>query len=105
MKEETIPHGRLIQRAPAVREIDILRPTAGLGCDGDNPILAYENGDDFLEVWHRAAAGELNPFILVVEGSVPNEKRKREGYWAAGYAPSIGSMTPGAGARPGDGAA
>ena len=32
--------------------------------------------------FHRAAAGELDPFILVVEGSIPNERLKTEGYWA-----------------------
>ncbi len=93
-------------------DIHILWLTAGLGCDGDtiaitaatqpsiedlllgaipglpkvhlhNPVLAYENGDDFLNDWHRAAAGQLSPFILVVEGSIPNEKIKPEGFWAA----------------------
>ena len=86
--------------------------TAGLGCDGDtiamtaaslpsieelvagalpgvprvilhNPVLAYENGDAFMQSMRDAAAGRLDPFILVVEGSVPNEKNKAEGYWAA----------------------
>jgi hydrogenase small subunit len=92
-------------------ELDILWMTAGLSCDGDtvsmtaatqpsiedvvlgaipglprvrlhNPVLAYRNGDDFLETFHQAAAGALGPFLLVVEGSIPNEKNKREGYWA-----------------------
>src|SRR6202042_1735752 len=27
--------------------------------------------------------GLLDPFVLVVEGSIPNEKIKKEGYWAA----------------------
>ena len=86
--------------------------TAGLGCDGDtiamtaatqpsiedivlgahaldpesqlhNPFLAYENGDDFLGHFHLAAEGKLAPFILVVEGSIPNENNKSEGYWAS----------------------
>jgi len=86
--------------------------TAGLSCDGDtiamtgaslpsieelvggsvpgvprvilhNPVLAYENGDAFLQSMRDAAEGKLDPFILVVEGSVPNEKNKSEGYWAA----------------------
>jgi hydrogenase small subunit len=30
-----------------------------------------------------AERGELDPFVLVVEGSIPNEKIKKEGYWAA----------------------
>ena len=47
-----------------------------------NPVLAYENGDDFLKFWYEAEAGRLDPFVLVVEGSIPNEKIKKEGYWA-----------------------
>src|ERR1700726_3352355 len=48
-----------------------------------NPVLAYEVGDDFMQYWYKAAEGKLNPFVLVVEGSIPNEKIKKEGYWAA----------------------
>jgi hydrogenase small subunit len=93
-----------------VKEVDILWITAGLGCDGDsvsitnaklpsiedvllgtipglpkvrlhNPVLAYEVGADFLKPFHEAAAGRLDPFVLVIEGSIPNEKVKSEGYW------------------------
>ena len=95
-----------------IREIDVLWVTAGLGCDGDtiamtaatqpsledvvmgalpwipkvnfhNPFLAIENGDEFLKPFHLAAEGKLAPFILVVEGSIPNEHNKAEGYWAS----------------------
>jgi hydrogenase small subunit len=38
--------------------------------------------DSFIEWFHRAGRGELDPFILVVEGSVPNEANKPEGYWS-----------------------
>ena len=38
---------------------------------------------DFLKFWHMAAEGKLEPFVLVLEGSIPNEKIKSEGYWAA----------------------
>ena len=48
-----------------------------------NPFLAYDNGDDFLRPFHLAAEGKLAPFILVVEGSIPNEHNKEEGYWAS----------------------
>src|ERR1700685_4626519 len=94
-----------------VGEIDVLWITAGLGCDGDtisitaatqpsieelmlgalpgvpkvrlhNPFLDYKNGDDFLENFHRAAEGKLERFILVIEGSIPDETNKPEGYWA-----------------------
>jgi hydrogenase small subunit len=101
-------------------QIDVIWLTAGLSCDGDtisitaatqpsledlvlgsipgiprvrlhNPVLAYENGADFLRVFHEAAAGRLAPFVLVVEGSIPNEKNKDEGYWAAfGTDPATG---------------
>ncbi len=112
MAAEAPPYGRKTQRPPAVKEVHILWITAGLSCDGDsvsvtaatqpsiedvllgaipglpkvhlhNPVLAYEVGDDFLKYWYEADAGRLEPFVLVVEGSIPNEKVKREGYWAA----------------------
>ncbi len=95
-----------------IDRIDILWLTAGLGCDGDtisitaatqpsledlvqgvipgvpeivlhHPVLAFETGDEFLKPWRAAESGELDPFILVVEGSIPNEAIKAEGFWAA----------------------
>jgi len=107
-----VPYGRKSVHTPAVQEIDILWITAGLSCDGDsvaitaatqpsledlalgaipglpkvrihNPVLAYEVGDEFLAPFHKAAEGKLGPFVLVVEGSIPNEKIKEDGYWAA----------------------
>jgi len=112
MAAETLPYGRKTQRPPAVKEVHVLWITAGLSCDGDsvsitaatqpsiedvllgaipglpkvhlhNPVLAYEVGDDFMKAWYEADAGRLDPFVLVVEGSIPNEKVKDEGYWAA----------------------
>jgi hydrogenase small subunit len=100
-----------LMRLPVIAELDILWITAGLGCDGDtiamtaatqpsiedvllgaipglpkvnlhNPVLAYRNGADFMETFHRAADGLLEPFLLIVEGSIPNEKNKSEGFWA-----------------------
>jgi hydrogenase small subunit len=93
-------------------EVHILWITAGLGCDGDsvsvtaaeqpsiedvllgaipglpkvhlhNPVLSYEVGAEFMKFFHDADGGRLGPYVLVVEGSIPNEKVKREGYWAA----------------------
>jgi hydrogenase small subunit len=87
----------------SISQIDILWMTAGLGCDGDtiavtaatqpsiedlvlgafpwipkvnfhNPFLAYENGDEFVRYFRDAAEGRLSPFILVVEGSIPNDR-------------------------------
>jgi hydrogenase small subunit len=95
-----------------ITEIAILWITAGLGCDGDtiamtgatqpsieellsgaipglptvhfhNPVLAYGNAEEFMEVFHAAAEGKAGPFILVVEGSLPDEKSLAEGCWAA----------------------
>src|SRR5258708_37829463 len=92
-----------------IEEIDILWLTAGLGCDGDtiamtgatqpsigdivlgalpgipkvhfhNPFLASEVGEDFMRRFHLAAQGKSNPFILVVEGSIPYENNKQDRY-------------------------
>ncbi len=111
MTDPTGRYTRKTEQTSAVDVIDVLWLTAGLGCDGDtiamtaatqpsiedlvagaipgvprmrlhNPVLAYENGNEFLEVWHRAATGAIDPFILVVEGSIPNERNKNEGFWA-----------------------
>ena len=60
------------------------------------PLLDFECGpergaDSFIEWWHRADRGELEPFVLVVEGSVPNEAIKPEGYWCGfGNNPATG---------------
>jgi hydrogenase small subunit len=97
---------------PAFAEVSILWLNAGLSCDGDtiamtaatqpsiedivrgaipwipkvklyNPFLAMENGDEFVAIFHRAAEGKLGPFILVVEGSIPDESLAGDGYWAS----------------------
>ncbi len=104
--------------------LDILWITAGLGCDGDtiamtaathpsledllggvlpgvpalgfhNPVLSPRNGDDFLAPFRTAAAGEGPPFILIVEGSIPDERRSGEGCWAGfGVNPETGDPIP-----------
>src|SRR4030095_7900506 len=90
---------------PKVQEVRVLWMKPGLGCDGDsvsataatlpsiedivmgaipglpkvhlhNPVLAYEVGADFMKFWYAAAEGRLEPFVLILEGSVPNEKIK-----------------------------
>jgi len=109
---------------PATADAHVLWITAGLGCDGDtiamtaatqpsiedlvagaipglpavrlhNPVLAYENGEEFMEWLHRGAEGALGEFILVIEGSIPDETNKADGYWAAlGNDPRTGQPIP-----------
>jgi hypothetical protein len=112
MAEASAQNPTKAQSLAPLAQMDVLWITAGLGCDGDtismtaatqpsvedlilgtfpwvpkmklhNPFLAYENGDDFLRPFHLAAEGKLAPFILVVEGSIPDENNKKEGYWAS----------------------
>jgi len=50
------------------------------------PLIDFENGpkggaDDFIEWFFKADRGELDPFVLVMEGSIANENIKEEGYW------------------------
>src|SRR5438045_9129218 len=50
------------------------------------PLIDFECGpeqgaDTFIEWWHRADRGELDPFVLVVEGSIPNAAIEGEGSW------------------------
>ncbi len=113
------------QSKPRVEDVHIVWITAGLGCDGDsvsitaasqpsiedvllgaipglprvhlhNPVLAYElGGESFMTWWYRAERGELDPFVLVVEGSIPNEQISGDGYWAAlGTDPATGQPIP-----------
>ena len=119
----TQPVSRLTDRPPDVKELHILWITAGLSCDGDsvsvtaaeqpsieevlmgaipglpkvhlhNPVLAVEVGDEFMRYFYDAELGKLDPFVLVVEGSIPNEKIKSEGYWAGyGTNPDTGSRS------------
>ena len=91
--------------------VHVLWLTGGLSCDGDsvamtnatnpsvedllrgtlpgtprialyNAMLAFETGEEFMTAFHRAAAGKLEPFVLVLEGSVPNENLSGEGHWS-----------------------
>ena len=99
------------QHATEAVTAHVIWMTSGLGCDGDSvamtsatnpslediilgvipgmprvvihtPVLAYENGAEFLQAWYDAEAGKLDPFVLILEGSVPNEKINGEGHWA-----------------------
>lgn len=95
-------------------EMNILWISEGMSCDGDTisitaadrpaiedvlrglipglPTVHLHNkvlsptmgGEEFLAPFRAAAAGKLEPFILVVEGSVPNQKIiEGDGYWTS----------------------
>jgi len=110
----------MIRDGAGVRLVHVLWLTSGLGCDGDsvamtsatspsieelirgvvpgapalalyNQLLAYESGEEFLRPFWRAIDGRLKPFILVLEGSVPNEELSGEGHWSGlGVDPGTG---------------
>jgi hydrogenase small subunit len=48
-----------------------------------NSFFDYATGDEFLEPFFLAAENISRTFILVIEGSIPNERNKDQGYWAA----------------------
>lgn len=104
-----------------VSEVHVLWISEGMSCDGDsvsvtaasqpsledvvlglvpglpkvhlyNKVLAPENGDEFLAPFWKAARGELEtPFVLVIEGSIPNERIDGDGYWTGfGVDPATG---------------
>jgi hydrogenase small subunit len=111
---------RSLRDALQVPAVHVVWLTAGMSCDGDtiamtaaslpsieelvlgavpgtprvvlhNPVLAAESGDDFVRWLRDAADGKLDPFIFIVEGSIPNENNKAAGYWAAiGSDPATG---------------
>ncbi len=93
-------------------EITVVWVTAGLGCDGEsvaitaatqpsiedivmgglpgipkvkflNPFYAFENAGEYISYLERASKDQLDDFILIIEGSIPDETNKKEGYWAA----------------------
>ena len=102
-------HGQKTQRQPAVAQVDIFWLTAGLGCDGDSisitaatqpsiedlilgaipglpkvelhhPVLAYENGDDFLQDLATAAAdgqaGAVHPRRRRIDSQRKEQERR-----------------------------
>jgi Ni,Fe-hydrogenase I small subunit len=97
---------------PTDMTVHLLWINSGLSCDGDSvsltnatlpsvedivmgaipglpkvvphwPLVDFQVGHEFMQWFWKADAGELDPFVLVVEGSIPNEEIKSEGYWAA----------------------
>src|SRR5438105_1578757 len=105
-------HGADGEKGMPINEIHILWISEGMSCDGDtvsitaasqpsiedvvlglipgipkvvlhNKVLAYETGEAFLAAFRKAARGELEPFILVIEGSIPNETINGDGFWTS----------------------
>ena len=100
------------QQSPPMKEIDVLWITAGLGCDGDTIAMTAATQPSIEDIVRAGFPGSprstctipFSPpktamnscaaftwpprarwshFILVVEGSIPNENNKAEGYWAS----------------------
>ena len=102
------------ERPASFEEIHILWISEGMSCDGDtisitaaekpstrgrpagahpglpkvhlhNKLLSpTQGGEDFLAPFRAAAAGQLEPFILVIEGSIPNQNIiEGDGYWTS----------------------
>lgn len=112
------------ERTPAASDVHVLWISEGMSCDGDtvsmtaatqpsiedlvlglipgipkvhlhNKVLAWENGAEFVDIFARAAAGELDPFVFVMEGSIPNEQINGEGFWTSfGNDPETGQPIP-----------
>jgi hydrogenase small subunit len=62
------------------------------------PLIDFDSGpeqgaDAFLEWFRKADRGELDPFVLVVEGSIPNERINGDGYWT-GFGSDLSTGQP-----------
>jgi hydrogenase small subunit len=103
--------------------VNVLWIPAGLSCDGDSvaltgatqpsiedlalralpglprvrfywPLIEYSlGGAEFLKAFFDAGEGKLDPYVLVIEGSIPNEQIKKDGYWS-GFGNKPGSDQP-----------
>jgi len=108
---------------PKETVVNVLWIPAGLSCDGDSvaltnasnpaieeiapgalpglpnvkfhwPLIEYSlGGAEFLEAFFAAERGELDPFVLVVEGSIPNQASLSEGYFS-GFGNKPGTDQP-----------
>ncbi|MEA2220911.1 MAG: hydrogenase small subunit [Solirubrobacteraceae bacterium] len=96
--------------AAAPVTVHVLWISAGLSCDGDsvamtaatnpsledllagvipgspsivlhNQVFAFENGDEFMQAYYDAEDDLLDPFVLVLEGSIANERLSGDGHW------------------------
>jgi hydrogenase small subunit len=49
-----------------------------------HPVLSVDAGSDFVQHYRDAAAGRLDaPYVIILEGSVPDERRSGDGYFSA----------------------
>ena len=48
-----------------------------------HPVLSFESGDRFVEQMRRASRGECDPFALIVEASIPDERLAGAGFFSA----------------------
>ena len=56
-----------------------------------NQVVAYEVGQEYIQAWYDAEAGKLDPFVLIIEGSIGNENINGEGHWSGfGVHPDTG---------------
>jgi hydrogenase small subunit len=46
-----------------------------------NQVVAYEVGHEYVQAWYDAEQGKLDPFVLIIEGSIGNEEINGEGHW------------------------
>ena len=46
-----------------------------------NQVVDYAVGQEYAQAWFDAENGELDPFVLVIEGSLGNEEINGEGHW------------------------
>ena len=99
------------QKATEQVTAHVLWMTTGLSCEGDsvamtaatnpsledivqgiipgmpkvvihNQVIAYEVGQEFIQAWFDAEEGKLDPFVLIIEGSIGNEQINGEGHWS-----------------------
>ena len=46
-----------------------------------NQVVAYEVGQEYIQAWYDAEQGKLDPFVLIIEGSIGNEEINGDGHW------------------------
>src|ERR1700704_2456696 len=46
-----------------------------------NQVVDYAVGQEYAQAWFDAEEGKLDPFVLVIEGSLGNEEINGEGHW------------------------